>query len=159
MTPRTHAASSTPVALLTRRPCRSSSLHVSVDTYSTFDLAAPPVSSNFAGRVQLRWSVRALALASAYLLVAEAGLRYASIGVSVSPVWPPTGLAIAALLFMGLGYWPAIFVGALLANVTTPIPLLAAIGIACGNTAEAVLAVYILRARNAGDVAIDDPAW
>jgi PAS domain S-box-containing protein len=117
------------------------------------------MSYNFAGRVHLRWAVRALALASVYLLVAAAGLRYASIGVSVSPVWPPTGLAIAALLFMGLGYWPAIFAGALLANVTTPIPLLAAIGIACGNTAEAVLAVYILRARNPGDVAIDDAAW
>jgi PAS domain S-box-containing protein len=103
--------------------------------------------------------VRALALASAYFVVAELGLRYASIGVSVSPVWPPTGLTIAALLFMGLSYWPAVFVGALLANAMTPVPFLAAIGIACGNTAEAALAVYVLRVRTARPHAIDDPAW
>jgi PAS domain S-box-containing protein len=103
--------------------------------------------------------VRALALATTYFVVAALGLRYASIGVSVSPVWPPTGLAIAALLFMGLGYWPAVFVGVFLANAMTPVPLVAAIGIACGNTAEAVLAVHVLRVRSARPDAIDDPAW
>jgi PAS domain S-box-containing protein len=103
--------------------------------------------------------LRALALASAYFAVAEMGLRYASIGVSVSPVWPPTGLAIAALLFMGLSYWPAIFAGALLANAMTPVPLVAAIGIACGNTAEAAVALYLLRGRTTQDRAIDDPVW
>jgi len=103
--------------------------------------------------------LRALTLAIAYFVVAELGLRYASIGVSVSPVWPPTGLAIAALLFMGLSYWPAIFAGALLANALTPVAFVAAFGIACGNTAEAALAVYLLRAGTTRPLAIDDPAW
>src|SRR5947199_5167801 len=93
----------------------------------------------------LRWLARALALAAAYFVVAEIGLRYATIGPSISPVWPPTGVAVAALALLGPGYWPAILLGAFLANATTSIPLLAATGIACGNAAEATLAAYLFR--------------
>src|SRR5205807_959013 len=59
----------------------------------------------------LRWLARALALAAAYFVVAKIGLRYATIGPSISPVWPPTGLAVAALVLLGPGYWPAILLG------------------------------------------------
>jgi len=62
----------------------------------------------------LRWLARALALAAACFVVAEIGLRYATIGPSISPVWPPTGLAVAALVLLGPGYWPAILLGAFL---------------------------------------------
>ena len=90
----------------------------------------------------LRWLARALALAAAYFVVAKIGLRYATIGPSISPVWPPTGVAVAALVLLGPGYWPAILLGAFVANATTSIPLLAAAGIACGNAAEATVAAY-----------------
>lgn len=104
----------------------------------------------------LRWFGRALVLAAGYVVVAKLGLRYATIGPSISPVWPPTGLAIAALALLGLQYWPAILGGAFLANVTTSIPVLAAVGIACGNATEAALGAYLLR-RYAGDhLALDD---
>jgi len=69
---------------------------------------------------------RAALFAVIYLVVAKLGLRYASIGPSISPVWPPTGLAIAALALFGLRYWPAVLLGAFLANAATSIPLLAA---------------------------------
>src|SRR5256885_845722 len=104
----------------------------------------------------LRWLARALALAAAYFLVAKIGLRYATIGPSISPVWPPTGLAVAALVLLGPAYWPAILLGAFVANATTSIPLLAAAGIACGNTAEAMLAAYLLRSRAGQHLALDD---
>jgi len=104
----------------------------------------------------LRWLARALALAAAYFLVAEIGLRYATIGPSISPVWPPTGLAVAALVLLGPRYWPAILLGAFVANATTSIPVLAAAGIACGNTAEALLAAYLLRSRAGQHLALDD---
>ena len=107
-------------------------------------------------RAALRWSLRAVALAAAYFVVAILGLRYATIGPSISPVWPPTGLAIAALALFGLTYWPAILLGAFLANATTPVPLLAAAGIACGNAAEATLAAYLLRRRAGQHLALDD---
>jgi len=104
----------------------------------------------------LRWLARALALAAAYFLVAKIGLRYATIGPSISPVWPPTGLAVAALALLGPGYWPAILLGAFLANATTSIPVLAAVGIACGNAVEATVAAYLLRSRAGQHLALDD---
>ena len=104
----------------------------------------------------LRWLARALALAAAYFVVAKIGLRYATIGPSISPVWPPTGLAVAALVLLGPGYWPAILLGAFVANATTSIPILAAAGIACGNAAEAMLAAYLLRSRAGQHLALDD---
>jgi len=104
----------------------------------------------------LRWLARALALAAAYFVVAKIGLRYATIGPSISPVWPPTGLAVAALVLLGPRYWPAILLGAFVANATTSIPVLAAVGIACGNTAEAMLAAYLLRHRAGQHLALDD---
>src|SRR5947207_1007419 len=104
----------------------------------------------------LRWLARALALAAAYFVVAKIGLRYATIGPSISPVWPPTGLALAALVLLGPRYWLAILLGAFLANATTSIPVFAAAGIACGNTAEAMLAAYLLRSRAGQHLALDD---
>src|SRR5437762_14246698 len=83
------------------------------------------------------WLFRAVLRSAAYFLVAKLGLRYATIGPSISPVWPPTGLALAALVLFGLRYWPAVLAGAFLANATTSIPTLAAFGIACGNATEA----------------------
>src|SRR5438105_15775394 len=105
----------------------------------------------------LRWLARALALAAAYFVVAKIGLRYATIGPSISPVWPPTGLAVAALVLLGPRYWPAILLGAFVANATPSLPVLAAAGIACGNTAEAILAAYLLRSRAGQHLVTDDP--
>src|SRR5438876_12183935 len=116
----------------------------------------PMTNSRRTASTALRWSARALALAAAYFVVAEIGLRYATIGPSISPVWPPTGLAVAALVLLGPGYWPAILVGAFLANAATSIPVLAAAGIACGNATEAALAAYLLRSRAGRHRALDD---
>src|SRR5437773_11061271 len=116
----------------------------------------PMTTSPRTALTTLRWLARALALAAAYFVVAKIGLRYATIGPSISPVWPPTGVAVAALALLGPGYWPAILLGAFLANATTSIPLLAATGIACGNTTEAILAAYLLRSRAGQHLALDD---
>jgi len=104
----------------------------------------------------LRWLARALVLAAAYFVVARIGLRYATIGPSISPVWPPTGLAVAALVILGPGHWPAILLGAFLANATTSIPILAAAGIACGNATEATVAAYLFRSQAGQHPALDD---
>src|SRR5437762_10627186 len=116
----------------------------------------PMTNSRRTALTGLRWLARALALAAAYFVVAKIGLRYATIGPSISPVWPPTGLAVAALVLLGPGYWPAILLGAFLANATTSIPVLAAAGIACGNATEAMVAAYLLRSRAGQHLALDD---
>jgi PAS domain S-box-containing protein len=85
------------------------------------------------------------ALTLIYFAAAGFGLRFASIGRSISLIWPPTGIAIAALTLLGLRYWPGVTLGAFLANLTTMVPTLAAVGIAAGNTLEAVAAAAVLR--------------
>jgi PAS domain S-box-containing protein len=87
----------------------------------------------------------AVALAIVYYGAARLGLGYASVGESISLVWPPTGIALAALVAFGLRLWPAVAVGAFLANWATPIPLAAAAGIATGNALEALVGAAILR--------------
>jgi PAS domain S-box-containing protein len=88
-------------------------------------------------------------LAVVYYGAARLGLHYASVGQSISLVWPPTGIAFAALTLWGYRYWPGVALGAFAANAATPVPLLAAAGIAFGNTLEALAAAYLLR-RTAG---------
>jgi signal transduction histidine kinase/integral membrane sensor domain MASE1/CheY-like chemotaxis protein len=85
-------------------------------------------------------------VAAIYFLAAKLGLSLAFINVSVSPVWPPTGVAIAAVLLLGYRIWPGILLGAFLANFFTPVPIAIAGGIAIGNTMEALAAGLLLRA-------------
>lgn len=84
-------------------------------------------------------------LAGAYFVAAKVGLSLASVHTNVSPVWPPTGIAIAAILLLGYRVWPGILLGALLANFLTPVPVAASAAIAIGNTLEALSAGWVLR--------------
>src|SRR5690242_2485585 len=84
-------------------------------------------------------------LAALYIGAARAGLLLDAISRFATLVWAPTGIAIAALLFFGYGVWPAIFVAAFVTNLWTGASVVAALGIACGNSLEAVAATAILR--------------
>ncbi len=87
----------------------------------------------------------ALVLALVYFGAARVGLSFATVGKSVTLVWPPSGIALAALVLGGRRLWPGVFVGALAVNAWTPgVPLLSALGMAGGNTLEAVLAATLL---------------
>ena len=87
----------------------------------------------------------ALATAGAYVAAAKLGLSLAFEAAQVTTVWPPTGIAIAALLLLGPRAWPGVTLGAFLANVTADEPVGTAAGIALGNTLEAVSAAWCLR--------------
>lgn len=89
--------------------------------------------------------LRCTLLAALYYLAARLGLRYASIGESISLIWPPTGIALAAITLLGYRYWPAIALGAFLANAATTVPETAAAAIAAGNTLEALAGAWLLR--------------
>src|ERR671931_1297946 len=85
-----------------------------------------------------------IAGAALYFGAARLGLSLAFLHANVSPVWPPTGMAIAAVLWLGYRISPAILLGAFLANLTTGVSVATAGGIAVGNTLEAVSAVFLL---------------
>ncbi|MEV0490110.1 MASE1 domain-containing protein [Streptomyces atratus] len=89
-----------------------------------------------------------LAVAAAYYAAGQIGLlRQVTIhGARVTPLWPPTGIALSALLYLGLRIWPGIALGSLLvvATVTGPVDL-ATPGIVAGNTLAPVCAYLMLR--------------
>jgi signal transduction histidine kinase len=84
------------------------------------------------------------ALTLVYLVAAKLSLHLAFVHKSASPVWPPVGIALAGLLLFGFRVWPAIFVGAFVANFWTTPNILVSLGIATGNTCEAICAAWLI---------------
>ncbi|PXA04982.1 hypothetical protein DDZ13_03175 [Coraliomargarita sinensis] len=85
-----------------------------------------------------------LALAALYWLAAQLGFQLAEIHENVSLLWPPSGLALAAIAYGGRSLLPGILIGALSANIFTDIAVGSALVIAVGNTVEAYVAWLIL---------------
>jgi len=79
-----------------------------------------------------------------YFLAGKLGLRLAFLHASASPVWPPAGIALGALLALGYRTWPAIFLGAFLVNVTTAGNFGTSLAIAAGNTLEALCGAWLV---------------
>jgi len=84
-------------------------------------------------------------IAGSYYVSARIGLDLAFATGSVTAIWPPTGIALAALVLWGSSMWPGVALGAFLANAWTGVPLVTVLGITCGNTLEAVVGAHLLR--------------
>src|SRR5882672_1494771 len=95
------------------------------------------------------------ALFGLYIVAGKLGLSLAFVHASASPVWPPTGIALAALLTLGYRVWPAIFAGAFVVNVTTMGSVATSLGIASGNTLEGLLGAYLVNRYANGARAFD----
>ncbi len=93
----------------------------------------------------LKYTGGVILLGIIYHLAARLGLLMANVQPNTSPVWPPTGIAIAALLLFGKKYWPGITLGVIFGYLFNNNALNVSIGLAIGNTLEAVVAVYLLR--------------
>jgi PAS domain S-box-containing protein len=83
-------------------------------------------------------------VAALYFVSGKFGLTLAFVNPSATPVWPPTGISLAALLLLGLRAWPAVFAGAFLVNVTTTGSVLTSLGIASGNTLEGLVGAVLV---------------
>ncbi|MFD9369372.1 MASE1 domain-containing protein [Streptomyces sp. NPDC060020] len=88
-----------------------------------------------------------LAVAVAYYVGGRIGLHQSVVvnGAEVTPLWPPTGIALAALLWLGLRTWPGIALGTYLAIERIGDFNLAGLGIVAGNTLAPVCAYLMLR--------------
>jgi signal transduction histidine kinase len=81
----------------------------------------------------------------AYWLAARLSLSLALVHGQVTPVWPPTGIALVAFLLIGRRAWPAVALAAFAVNLPIgPSPVGAAV-IAVGNTLAPLVAVELLR--------------
>lgn len=117
-----------------RSPSPLDAVRLPADTHDTLDSLRDP-----------RYWVRLGAVAAAYVGAAKAGIELPVAHGVVTPVWAPTGISLAALLIFGPRLWPAVALGAFVANGTSDVSLLVAAGIAVGNTLEAVVGAALLR--------------
>jgi signal transduction histidine kinase len=89
--------------------------------------------------------LKVIILAVVYHLAARLGLKMAYVQVNTSPVWPPTGIALAALLAFGYNLWPGVSLAVLLGSLLTGAPLGIALGMTLGNTLEALAGAFFLK--------------
>lgn len=85
-----------------------------------------------------------LAVAVVYFVAAELGLRLALIRGQVTPLWPPTGIALACLLLFGVRCWPGVTIGAFVANILVGPTFPAVVMISAGNTIGPLVACFLL---------------
>jgi integral membrane sensor domain MASE1 len=83
-------------------------------------------------------------VAVVYYVVAKVGLQLAIVRGQVTPLWPPTGVALACLVLRGIGCWPGIAIGAFLANIAMGPSFVGVVAITAGNTLAPVLACLLL---------------
>lgn len=91
-----------------------------------------------------RWALTLAGLAAVYFAAGHLGLTLAFVNPSATAVWPPTGMAMAALLLLGVDAWPAVFVGAFFVNLVTAGTVMTSLCIATGNTLEAVIGARLV---------------
>jgi two-component system, cell cycle sensor histidine kinase and response regulator CckA len=96
-----------------------------------------------------------LVLALLYFCAGSFGLSLARVHPSASAVWPPSGIALAAILLWGYRLWPGIFLGAFAVNIAAAGSIAAALGIAGGNTLEAILGAALVNRFANGANAFD----
>jgi PAS domain S-box-containing protein len=83
---------------------------------------------------------------ASYFLAAKLGQATTAIrSGNIGPVWPAFGVALAAVLLFGYRVWPGIFIGVFLADVLSPVPVVAALGQALGATLAAIGGAFSLR--------------
>jgi hypothetical protein len=76
-------------------------------------------------RLRLGYVLQLLAVGAVYYGAAKLGLALSVAHGVITPVWPPTRIALAALVLLGRRMWPAVLVAAFIANSThgTSIPV------------------------------------
>src|SRR5687767_13936706 len=117
-------------------------------------MALPGTGARAGGRIPIWVIVPAIAVA--YVLTARLGLWLALPPEFKAPsVWPPSGIALAAILIYGRRAWLGVWLGGFAANawgalnpdapIAGPILVLASAGVASGSTLQAVVAGTFIR--------------
>ncbi len=102
---------------------------------------------------ELNFSIIVIIAAVIYFLAARLSLLLAVGNTNATPVWPPSGIALAVILLWGYRVGPAVLLGAFLANILalkgiglTPACYMAAsFTTAIGNMLEGIIGVYLIK--------------
>src|SRR5579859_1245738 len=92
----------------------------------------------------LRTLLQLAVVALAYWLAARMSLQLALVRGQVTPIWPPTGIALVAILVFGRRVWPSVFLAALAVNLPIGPSPVGAAAIAVGNTVAPMTAAFLL---------------
>ena len=94
-----------------------------------------------------------IVIAAGYYVTGRLGLLMAIPPGVATAVWPPSGIALAAVLLLGYDVWPGIWLGSFLVNshilsgsdLPTTTALLVAGSIGLGSTLQALLSAVLIR--------------
>jgi len=106
------------------------------------------VTKMIEGRGLRRWRsdlLRSIGLGVAYYLAAKLSLRLALVGENITPLWPPTGIALAGFVLLGRRLWPGVAIAAFAVNLPISVSAAAAATTALGNTLAPLVAATLLR--------------
>jgi two-component system, sensor histidine kinase len=103
----------------------------------------PDAESSRTWGIAARFAV-ILGLAAGYVAAGKIGLRFAMVHANATAIWAPSGIALAGCLLLGWWVWPAILGAAFLVNISTAGSISTSIGIAAGNTLEALIGWYLI---------------
>jgi signal transduction histidine kinase/DNA-binding response OmpR family regulator len=96
-------------------------------------------------RTVAKWTVGNIALGLVYFAAAAIGMKLAVVDGNISPVWPATGIAIAAVYLRGFRCLPGVFLGGLLAELYAHSSWIICVGAPIANVLEPLVAVAMLR--------------
>jgi PAS domain S-box-containing protein len=123
---------------------------------SSDDVAASQAGSPVRGMGT--YALELVVIGAVYFILAKVGLTLASINPSATPIWPPTGLALAAVLLRGYRIAPAILIAAFAANVTTAGTLATSAVIGVGNMLEGLVGAWLINRWSGGRDTFANPA-
>ena len=88
---------------------------------------------------------RVVLLVALYFLGGLLGKQGSFMSGSVALVWPPSGIALAAILLFGYRFWPGVALGAVLFSFSNGMPIgFFTFGTAVGNTVGAVVCAFLI---------------
>ena len=97
-------------------------------------------------KLKLTTFTRVVLLIAIYFIGGLLGKEASFLSGSVVLVWPPAGIALAAILLFGYRFWPGVALGAVLFSCMDGTPLgFFTLGTAIGNTIGAIICTYLLR--------------
>ncbi len=110
-------------------------------------LEASPVPADAVIEPAAQWVRRVgvvVGVGVAYYVAARVGLQLALVERNVTPLWPPTGIALVSFLVFGKRVWPGVALAAFVVNVPISAGVPAALVTAAGNTAAPLVAASLL---------------
>src|SRR2546425_9398898 len=123
-------------------------LHSDAGIYRVFwpEYCSIPSTLKMYAKANLTTLTRVVILTAFYFLGGLLGKKASFLSGSIALVWPPAGIALAAILLFGYRFWPGVALGAILFSLMDGVPLgFFTFGTAIGTTIGALTCAFLLK--------------